>query len=617
MSPFTIWNENKLTGLRDVRNAFDELMEPLISTFSPGGARPRLSESGSTCSEAAAEFEGYSRPLWGIVPYQYGGGNFGHWELYRRGLVNGTNPHHEEFWGYPNDYDQLLVDIAAIGFALCFVPEHVWEPLNDSEKKAVENYLLKTRSKTYCHNNWKFFRVIVDLGLDRVGVKYDKKGTTDYLVDLDSFYLGDGWYGDGKPHRIDNYNAMAFHFYGLIYTIVRKEEDPERCSKYLERATLFAQQYIHWFDDNGACLPYGRSLIYRFATSGFWGLFPLALDSQKEPPIPWGVMKCLYLKSLQWWSKQPMNIFGSKLLSLGYAYPNGYIMERYNSPQSPYWSFKGFSALMISEDHPFWQSKAVELNDYFTQNDTKLLSVTGMSVGHFPGNTIALINGPWHDEYQNEKYTKFAYSTRFGFGVVSNSRTFQLAHLDNSLGFSFNNQDFFVRQDYSAFVSGGYLKSEWSPTKGITVESWIIPRNSYHIRIHYIENQSKCEVYTREGGFAISVNKKKLVKQIAEDNVATASTEVDISEIVDLADNREALVCTPEPNTNMLSSKVLLPELVGRIGPKSKVKFACLVFGQSAEFQRPEKKVNLPSDAELTKLSQEAGRVCCNGAVWN
>jgi hypothetical protein len=617
MSPFTIWNENKLTGLRDVRNAFDELMEPLISTFLPGGARPRLSELGSTCLEAAAEFEGYLRPLWGIVPYQYGGGNFGHWELYRRGLVNGTNPHHEEFWGYPNDYDQLLVDIAAIGFALCFVPEHVWEPLNDSEKKAVENYLLKTRSKTYCHNNWKFFRVIVDLGLDRVGVKYDKKGTTDYLVDLDLFYLGDGWYGDGKPHRIDNYNAMAFHFYGLIYTIVRKEEDPERCSKYLERATLFAQQYIHWFDDNGACLPYGRSLIYRFATSGFWGLFPLALDSQKEPPIPWGVMKSLYLKSLQWWSKQPMNEFGSKLLSLGYAYPNGYIMERYNSPQSPYWSFKGFSALMISEEHPFWQSKAVELNDYFTQNDTKLLSVAGMSVGHFPGNTIALINGPWHDEYQNEKYTKFAYSTRFGFGVVSNSRTFQLAHLDNSLGFSFNNQDFFVRQDYLAFVSGGYLKSEWSPTKGITVESWIIPRNLYHIRIHYIENQSKCEVYTREGGFAISVNKKKLVKQIAEDNVATASTEVDISEIVDLADNREALVCTPEPNTNILSSKVLLPELVGRIGPKSKVKFACLVFGQSAEVERPEKKVNLPLDAELTKLLQEAERVCCNGAVWN
>lgn len=617
MSPFTIWNENKLTGLRDVRNAFDELMEPLISTFLPGGARPRLSELGSTCLEAAAEFEGYLRPLWGIVPYQYGGGNFGHWELYRRGLVNGTNPHHEEFWGYPNDYDQLLVDIAAIGFALCFVPEHVWEPLNDSEKKAVESYLLKTRSKTYCHNNWKFFRVIVDLGLDRVGVKYDKKGTTDYLVDLDLFYLGDGWYGDGKPHRIDNYNAMAFHFYGLIYTIVRKEEDPERCSKYLERATLFAQQYIHWFDDNGACLPYGRSLIYRFATSGFWGLFPLALDSQKEPPIPWGVMKCLYLKSLQWWSKQPMNEFGSKLLSLGYAYPNGYIMERYNSPQSPYWSFKGFSALMISEEHPFWQSKAVELNDYFTENDIKLLSVAGMSVGHFPGNTIALINGPWHDEYQNEKYTKFAYSTRFGFGVVSNSRTFQLAHLDNSLGFSFNNQDFFVRQDYLAFVSGGYLKSEWSPTKGITVESWIIPRNLYHIRIHYIENQSKCEVYTREGGFAISVNKKKLVKQIAEDNVATASTEVDISEIVDLADNREALVCTPEPNTNILSSKVLLPELVGRIGPKSKVKFACLVFGQSAEFQRPEKKVNLPLDAELTKLLQEAGRVCCNGAVWD
>lgn len=612
MSPFTIWNENKLAGPSDLRKAFDELTEPLITTFLPGGARSRVSELGSTCLEAAAEFEGYLRPLWGIVPYQYGGGNFGHWDLYRRGLVNGTNPHHKEFWGYPNDYDQLLVDLAAIGFALCFVPEHIWEPLNENEKLGVGDYLLKARSKTYCHNNWKFFRVIVDLGLDSVGVKYDKRGTTNYLEDLDLLYLGDGWYGDGKPHRIDNYNALAFHFYGLIYTIVMKDKDPERCNNYLERATLFAQQYIHWFDDNGACIPYGRSLIYRFATSGFWGLLPLALDPQKEPEIPWGVMKSLYLKSLQWWSTQPINEFGANFLSLGYSYPNGYMMERYNSPQSPYWSFKGFSGLMLSEDHPFWKSEPVELNWYFTQNNTKLLSVAGMSISHSPGNTIALINGPWHDEYQNEKYTKFAYSTRFGFGVVSNSRTFQLAHLDNSLGFSFNNQDFLVRQNYRAFVSNNLLKSEWIPTEGITVESWIIPKELYHIRIHYIENQTSSIVYTREGGFAISVNKKNSVKQVAEGNVATASTEDDFSEIVDLGNNREALVCTPEPNTNILSSKVLLPELVGRIGANSKVKYACLVFGQSVKVQKPDMKVELPLDAELTKLLQKAERVCCN-----
>ena len=102
------------------------------------------------------------------------------------------------------------------------------------------------------------------------------------------------------------------------------------------------------------------------------------------------------------------------------------------------------------------------------------------------------------------------------------------------------------------------------------------------------------------------------VKQVAEENVATASTEDDFSEIVDLGNNREALVCTPEPNTNILSSKVLLPELVGRIGANSKVKYACLVFGQSVKVQKPDMKVELPLDAELTKLLQKAERVCCN-----
>ena len=34
---------------------------------------------------------------------------------------------------------------------------------------------------------------------------------------------------------------------------------------YKRQAQLFAQQFVYWFDANGAALPFGRSLTYRFA----------------------------------------------------------------------------------------------------------------------------------------------------------------------------------------------------------------------------------------------------------------------------------------------------------------------------------------------------------------
>lgn len=73
-------------------------------------------------------------------------------------------------------------------------------------------------------------------GLEKVGIQYDNNMTEVYLQDIETMYLEDGWYGDGKSFRIDYYNAYAFHFYGIIYAIVMREEDPVRSIRYIERA---------------------------------------------------------------------------------------------------------------------------------------------------------------------------------------------------------------------------------------------------------------------------------------------------------------------------------------------------------------------------------------------
>ena len=155
-----------------------------------------------------------------------------------------------------------MVELAAIGLAMRMVPEHIWEPLDGSAKTNVANYLLAARVHPYANNNWKFFRVLVDLGLEHCGIDFDRSLTTAYLDELDGFYIDDGWYRDGNVRRIDHYVPFAMHFYGLIYS---RLVDDDRAKRFRDRAVRFARDFRYWFADDGATIPFGRSLTYRFA----------------------------------------------------------------------------------------------------------------------------------------------------------------------------------------------------------------------------------------------------------------------------------------------------------------------------------------------------------------
>jgi len=72
---------NPLVSRDDVAKAVMDLFTPLLPYFSEGGARVRLSATGAHFDRAAADLEGFARPLWGIVPLAAGGYDFPHWEL--------------------------------------------------------------------------------------------------------------------------------------------------------------------------------------------------------------------------------------------------------------------------------------------------------------------------------------------------------------------------------------------------------------------------------------------------------------------------------------------------------------------------------------------------------
>jgi hypothetical protein len=550
---------NPLKSRADVEQALRDLFTPLLPYFSEGGARVRLSATGAHFDRAAADLEGFARPLWGLAPLAAGGAPFDHWELYRRGLANGTDPEHPEYWGQVNATDQRMVELAAIGFTLRLLPELVWAPLEQRAKDNLAAYLLHARRFDYANNNWKFFRILVDLGLAAAGIDFDRSLTEKYLDELDGFYLGDGWYRDGNLPRVDHYVPFAMHFYGLIYARLQQGDDA-RAARYRERAEMFARDIRHWFDDDGGVLAFGRSLTYRFACGGIWG----ALAFADLEALPWGEIRGQFMRHLRWWARHPI-ADRDGVLSVGYGYPNLLMSENYNSAGSPYWALKAFLPLALPEDHPFWRA---EETPAVTSAAPVPLQHPGMVMLHTPGNVVALSAGQQNLQmrFGSEKYAKFVYSSRYGFSVESDERGYRSAAFDGMLGLSDDGRHYRVREtNVDARIAGDSLYALWKPWQDVTVETWLVPANPWHLRVHRIETPRP--LHATEGGFAIGRADGNADACESSDGRALARSPTDLSVILDLGEGarRTGRAHRAPPNTNLIVARTLVPQLQGEL----------------------------------------------------
>jgi hypothetical protein len=594
----------------DIIAAVHTLFNPLLPAFSAGRARVQLDSSGSTWDRAACDLEGFARPLFGLVPLAAGGSHFEHWDIYREGLKNGTNPAHPEYWGPVTDMDQRHVEATALGYALLVVPQHVWDPFDETTKKNLADWLIESRNTKHANNNHKFFRVVVDLGLEKVGVAVDQSGTEQYLQDLEEMYVGKGWFRDNgnieDSRRLDWYNAFAWHYYGLLYA-VHRPEDQARSARFRERARLYAQHLVHWYADSGANVPYGRSLIYRQATAAFWG----ALAVANEEVLPWGVLKGLYLRNLRWWASQPICRRDDGLLTLGYAYPNQLPTERYCSTGSPWWSMKAFAPLALSADHPFWTADELPMP---SRSPVYADPTAGMVFTHQQSHTVMLVSGPGTTQMMRgvpEKYFKFAYSSRYGFSVESDALAFNQAVFDSMIGFSDDGKHYRVREHVNtASLAGDVLFSTWTPWSDVTVETWIIPSGAWHLRVHRITSLRSLQ--TIEGGFAAPRTDFDADQRFEVGSSAYVVSKLgDFSGILDDSPHeRLARVNAPHGNTSLMFPRTLIPQLLGNVEANVPAVFASAILAGpdvQALLQTWTSPPKIPTVEELEKLVEERG----------
>ncbi|MBX8461651.1 DUF2264 domain-containing protein [Enterobacter sp. RIT637] len=537
---------NPLSSRRDVVAYLNAMLGALDKQFPPGSSRFSLGETCAHYATDIAQMEGLSRALWGLFPLMAGGEGESWSEKYLDAIKLGTDPQSAGYWGETGPYDQRLVEMAAYGLGLALLGPKLTDCFTEREVMNLHAWLSQITDAQMPDSNWNYFAIMVQLGFKRAGLPYDQRAIDRRFALMDAYYLGDGWYSDGPGRPKDYYISMAFHFYGLIYATLSGDE--ARADVLRERSRLFAEDFIYWSAADGASVPFGRSLTYRFAMVAFWSAVAF---SGLEVFTP-GIVKGIILRHLRWWQQQPITDRDG-ILTLGFAYPNLAMCEDYNSPGSPYWALKTWLILALPETHPFWladeqplpslaEKRVIPHAQQILIHAEKSQHVTLLVAGQLELNNYVNTDA---------KYTKFAYSSRFGFTIERGRFGLKHAACDSMLLLA-DGDDYYRgrRECEDVRVDENYIYSRWSPWHDVHIDTWQIPFGEWHLRLHRINSARALQ--TAEGGFAVM----KTEHQIRERG-CYLKAENGSSAIVDLS---PAITRVPDSLVTPPNSSIMFPE---------------------------------------------------------
>ncbi|KJR85820.1 uncharacterized protein SPSK_08718 [Sporothrix schenckii 1099-18] len=567
MPPLPGFSDNPLRTRADVVRATLALLRPLQQTcFSPGRGRVSLPvATGAHFDEAAAQLEGFARPLWAVGALLEGGeggksdGSDDVLAPWIEGMAVGTDPEHPDYWGDINDMDQRMVESEIVSYALLAAPNRLFYAQPLRVQANIVRWLRQMSGKEMPPTNWLWFRVMANLTVLRLtdgqvaggGEPADNKVLVDQmnedLAKLDSYYIGDGWSSDGSwqteeqqaaereearvhgrrdtsmGRQVDYYSgSFAIQFSQLLYTRYGGASlDPARAERYRSMARQFGASFWRYFDEDGAAIPFGRSLTYRFACGGFFAALAVAQVEDMPPPLHTpGAVKGFLLRHLRWWAAHSDDVFSvDGTMTIGWQYPNMYMAEDYNSPQSVYWCLKTLIAVALRDDDAFW---AAEEEPYpaFSSDlpGVRLVPKPQQILCNHPAGRHHFMLSPaqyvaWPMKATQAKYCKFAYSSAFPFSVPTGPLIQQLAP-DNSLALSRDGRETWAvkwkHSEAATFTNDGWAVVRWYPwgaDRAVQVDTTLVPPTDawpdWHVRVHRIRvNKAIPMLHAVEGGFA-------------------------------------------------------------------------------------------------------------------
>lgn len=255
---------------------------------------------------------------------------------------------------YSNKTNQPLVDAAFLAESFLRAPK-LWYHLEATTKKRYIECFKKTRKIKAGLNNWLLFSGIIESFFILAGEKPDSEKMFNITKQINEWYIGDGWYSDGKYFAMNYYNSFVIHpmFIQMLEIMEKNQMKVPIKSKTalyrMQKFNIFLERLI---SPEGKFPAFGRSIIYRL------GIFQTLTLSIWKYALPktlsnGGVRSALTIVMMNMF-KLKENFNKKGFLSLGFSGHQPNVADIYCNNGSAYITSFIFLALGLPANHPFW-----------------------------------------------------------------------------------------------------------------------------------------------------------------------------------------------------------------------------------------------------------------------
>ncbi len=521
-------NNSIFTGytIKDWQSIASEIMLNTFSHFSEGRALVRFAGARPSRSGIYSDMvEGFARNFlltgfWmknrkdGLMENPKSDSGKIDWaEIYAKGMINGTNPNHPEYWGEIYEKHQYMVEAASMAIGLFFTKHLIWNNLNKHEQEQIGDWFRMILRLPFEDKNWILFNVIINSFLKSVEQEYYQDQIDFYLKRYDSYYEAEGWYRDGYGPQFDYYNPWALHFYPHLWSEIDPDiKSPDLVEKFEYRSKIFLEKFKYLFSSTASHPAFGRSIIYRCAVIAA----PIMGTLKGFSPLTPGETRRLASQSIKYFYER--NFFAKDgSIPLGWTGEFLPIAEKYSGPASPLWLNKAFAALLIPSDHPFWndpeEKLPVEKADYTVSIKTPGFLLNGhKDSGHVQlvnQGSDSSVNGPtdWKTPASDYHYFKFSYSSHFFHDIGPTEDGLICGNMislyEEKRGFSHRDRVYPLYADDKVVASFHYPYSEmYGVKRDCKIETIILFKNDHQIRVHWVISPNLPQVF--EGGYTLA-----------------------------------------------------------------------------------------------------------------
>ncbi|TKC05156.1 DUF2264 domain-containing protein [Pedobacter frigoris] len=270
------------------------------------------------------------------------------------GLKKCFEPGSPDLLTFGKDY-QPIVDAAYLAQTFLRAPKALWEPLDADTKKRIIDSFKSLRNRKPFQSNWLLFGSITEAFLLSIGEQYDTARLEEGVKKLNSWYKGDGNYGDGPNLAFDYYNSFVIHPMMVDTLAVLVDKNMAEKKAYdlaLKRMQRYAVGQERMISPEGTFPPIGRSITYR--TGALQALSQIALMEKLPETIKPAQVRCALTKVYQNMYDVPGTFDKNDWLQLGFCGHQPEIADYYTSTGSLYMATLSFLPLGLPASNTFW-----------------------------------------------------------------------------------------------------------------------------------------------------------------------------------------------------------------------------------------------------------------------